>query len=171
MRPERGADAVGVRQRVADRQPHVGLGQLGDGGTVGEIDHRVHDRLRVHHDVDVVERDAEATVGRRAPPNSSCASITSSPLFINVEESTVILGPIFHVGWASASSMVTSRSSLAGAATERASAGGEHDARHPTGVVVGAQALVHGAMLAVDGDELGPGCAACASHDGSGSNQ
>ena len=40
-------------------------------------------------------------------PNSSWASITSSPLFISVLESTVIFGPIAHVGWASASSIVT----------------------------------------------------------------
>ena len=32
-------------------------------------------------------------------PKSQCASITSSPLFIRVAESIVILGPIFHVGW------------------------------------------------------------------------
>ena len=36
-------------------------------------------------------------------PNSSWASITSSPLFISVEESTVIFGPICQVGWARAS--------------------------------------------------------------------
>ena len=43
-------------------------------------------------------------------PNSSCASITSSPLFISVELSMVILAPMFHVGCASASAIVTSRS-------------------------------------------------------------
>ncbi len=31
-------------------------------------------------------------------PNSSWASSTSRPLFMSVEESTVIFGPIFHVG-------------------------------------------------------------------------
>ncbi len=36
-------------------------------------------------------------------PNSSWASITSRPLFMSVEESTVIFGPMLHVGWASAS--------------------------------------------------------------------
>ena len=35
-------------------------------------------------------------------PNSSWASITSSPLFISVLESMVIFGPMLHVGWASA---------------------------------------------------------------------
>ena len=33
-------------------------------------------------------------------PNSQCASITSRPLFISVAESTLILRPIFQVGWA-----------------------------------------------------------------------
>ena len=41
---------------------------------------------------------------------SSWASITSSPLFISVEESTVIFGPIDHVGWARASSTRTAAS-------------------------------------------------------------
>jgi hypothetical protein len=30
--------------------------------TVDELDHRVHDRLRVHHDVDPVQRDVEEQV-------------------------------------------------------------------------------------------------------------
>ena len=63
-------------------------------------------------------------------PNSSWASITSRPLFISVDESTVIFGPMLQVGWARASSTVTSASSSRGAAPERAAAGGEHDAGH-----------------------------------------
>src|SRR5215210_439180 len=43
-------------------------------------------------------------------PNRWCASITSSPLFIMVAESMVILGPIRHVGCLSASSGPTSTS-------------------------------------------------------------
>ncbi len=35
--------------------------------------------------------------------NSQRASMTSSPLFISVAESMVIFGPIFQVGWRSAS--------------------------------------------------------------------
>ena len=41
-------------------------------------------------------------------PNSQCASITSSPLFISVAESIVIFGPICQVGCLSASAAVTS---------------------------------------------------------------
>ena len=39
-------------------------------------------------------------------PNSSCASISSRPLFIRVAESTEILRPMFHVGCAQACSGV-----------------------------------------------------------------
>jgi hypothetical protein len=46
-------------------------------------------------------------------PNRWCASITSRPLFISVAESIVILPPIDHVGWLSASSTVTALSSSA----------------------------------------------------------
>ena len=35
-------------------------------------------------------------------PNSKVASMTSRPLFIRVAESTEILRPIFHFGWAQA---------------------------------------------------------------------
>ena len=75
--------------------------------------------------------------------------MTSRPLFISVDESTVIFGPIDHVGWASASSTVTSASD-AGArprngpplavSTRRASSDGP----------AAAQALVDGAVLGVD---------------------
>jgi hypothetical protein len=54
----------------------------------------VHDRLRVDHHLDVVVAGA---------PNSSWASMTSRPLFMSVDESTVIFGPMLHVGWARAS--------------------------------------------------------------------
>ena len=47
-------------------------------------------------------------------PNSSLASMTSRPLFMRVDESTVIFGPIDHVGWARASSTVTCSSSARG---------------------------------------------------------
>ena len=44
-------------------------------------------------------------------PKSACASITSRPLFMSVEESMVIFGPMLQVGCASASSTPTSASS------------------------------------------------------------
>ena len=47
------------------------------------------DRLRVDEHVDLI---------RRLTPNSHRASMTSRPLFISVAESTVIFGPIRHVG-------------------------------------------------------------------------
>ena len=70
----------------------------------------------------------------------------------------VIFGPIDQVGWARASSMVTSASSALRAPAERPAGRGEHDAAHPLAAgavgVLGAQALVDGAVLAVDGDQL-----------------
>ena len=47
------------------------------------------DRLRVHEHVDPI---------RTSTPNSHRASMTSRPLFISVAESTVIFGPMRHVG-------------------------------------------------------------------------
>ena len=49
----------------------------------------------------------------KSTPNSSCASITSRPLFISVDESIVILAPIVQVGCFSASARVTVASSAA----------------------------------------------------------
>jgi hypothetical protein len=49
-----------------------------------------------------------------AMPNSQCASMTSSPLFMSVAESTVIFGPMRQVGCCSACSGVTRASSVAG---------------------------------------------------------
>ena len=48
-------------------------------------------------------------------PKSSWASMTSRPLFMSVDESMVIFGPMDHVGWASASSTVTVRETLGAA--------------------------------------------------------
>ncbi len=80
---------------------------------------------------------------------------------MRVDESTVILGPIDHVGWARASAMVTSASSARvrprngpplAVRTMRASR-----STLPVGADgVGPQALVDGAVLGVDGDDLGP---------------
>ena len=53
---------VGIRERVLDRQPHVGDAELRDDRAVAQLDHRVHDRLRVHHHVDLIGRHAEQPV-------------------------------------------------------------------------------------------------------------
>ena len=92
-------------------------------------------------------------------PNSSWASITSRPLFMRVDESTVIFGPIFHVGWARASSMVTDASSARlrprngpplAVSTIRCTRSGRPPPQR-------LQALVDRAVLAVDRDQLGAG--------------
>ena len=64
---ERRGDAIGPGEGVPDGQTHIGDRELGDGGGVGELDHRMHDRLRMHDDIDLVEADAVSGVaGGRA---------------------------------------------------------------------------------------------------------
>ena len=67
------------------------------GRAVAELNERVDDRLRVDDD----------SMRSYGVPNRWWASISSRPLFISVAESIVILPPIDHVGWLSASSIVT----------------------------------------------------------------
>ncbi len=50
---------VGPSQGEGDRQTHVRRGHLGQRGPVGELDHRVHQRLRMDDNVDVVVGHAE----------------------------------------------------------------------------------------------------------------
>ena len=58
----RAGHPVRPAQAERDRQPHVRRAGLGERRAVDELDHRVHDRLRVHDDVDAVERDVEEQV-------------------------------------------------------------------------------------------------------------
>jgi hypothetical protein len=44
---------------VGDRDAHVGIPEVRERGTVVQLDQRVHDRLRVHDDVDPIERHPE----------------------------------------------------------------------------------------------------------------
>ena len=60
-------------------------------------------------------------------PKRKCASISSSPLFASVAESTVIFGPMFQVGCASASSGVTSCRSSALRPRNGPAGGREHE--------------------------------------------
>ena len=102
-----------------------------------------------------MDDDLDLVVGT---PNNSWASITSRPLFISVEESTVIFGPIDHVGCARAWSTVTPSSSARvrprngppeAVSTTRATSPADR-CRRP-------QTLVHGAVFAVDRNKFGPG--------------
>ncbi len=45
--------AIGIREGVLNRQAHVGDAHLRDDRSVLQLDHRVHDRLRVNNDVDL----------------------------------------------------------------------------------------------------------------------
>ena len=53
-RRQRRRPALGIRERVLDRQPHVGDAELRDHRSVDQLDHRMHDRLRVDDDVDLI---------------------------------------------------------------------------------------------------------------------
>ena len=76
---------------------------------------------------------------------------------MSVDESTVILGPIYQVGWANAS-LHRDRTELLGRqAAERPSRGGEEQPGHGAGAVDRGQALVERAVLGVDRDDLGAG--------------
>jgi len=56
----------------------------------------------------------QTSMSAASRPNSQRASITSSPLFIIVAESTEILRPIFQLGWAHASRGVAAASRSSG---------------------------------------------------------
>ena len=122
-RRQRRRPPLRIRERVLNRQPHVGHAELRDDRPVGQLDHRVHDRLRMDDDVDPIG----------APtPNSQCASITSSPLFISVAESIVIFRPIRQVGCCSASvGGHRARDRDAAAAAERSARRGQDRAAAP----------------------------------------
>jgi hypothetical protein len=51
-----------VVQAEVQRPAHVGRTHLGDHRAVDELDHRVHDRLAVHDDVDLLRLEAEQVV-------------------------------------------------------------------------------------------------------------
>lgn len=78
----------GPAEGVGDRRAHVSRAQLRDDRAVLELDRRVHDALRVDHDLDALGSKSK----------SQRASITSRPLFMRLAESTLILRPMDHFG-------------------------------------------------------------------------
>ena len=96
--------ALGVVQGVGDRHAHVRIAHVRQRRAVVQVDQRVDDRLRVHDHVDPVVRRRR----RGGAPRSARGPCSSA-----WRESIVILPPMSQVGWASASSRVTSRSSAA----------------------------------------------------------
>lgn len=55
--------ALRIRERILDGQAHVRHAELGDDRAVEQLDHRVHDALRVDEHLDIVRRDAEQVHG------------------------------------------------------------------------------------------------------------
>ena len=69
--------AIGIRERVLNRQPHVGDAHLRDDRAVLQLDHRVHDRLRMHDDVDLRRRRRRTASAPRSP-RGPCSSASPS---------------------------------------------------------------------------------------------
>ena len=80
--------------------------------------------------------------------------MSSRPLFMSVAESIVILPPICQVGWASASSIVTSSSCSRVRPAKRTARRREHEPVDGAGALAGDQ-LVQRGVLGVDGQDLG----------------
>ena len=89
-RGDRQRRPVGVVQGVGDRDAHVGIAEVGERRPVAEVT-----RLWM---IDCGW--TTTSIRSYGVPKRWCASITSSPLFISVAESIVILPPIAQVGWA-----------------------------------------------------------------------
>ena len=79
--------------------------------------------------------------------------MTSRPLLTRVAELTVMTGPMAQVGWARASSGVTSASSALRTAAEGAAGGGDDELAH-VGAGAGRQGLEERGVLGVDRDDL-----------------
>ena len=132
-RSSRGSAAVpalGPREGVLDRQPHVGRPRAARSPT-----RRVSSTSEWTIDCGCT---TTSMADGAATSNSQCASITSRPLFISVAESMVILRPIRQVGWLSASSGVTAASRSRGQVAERSARRGEDQAPHLAGRAPGA---------------------------------
>ena len=93
------------------------------------------------------------SIWSKSTPNSSWASITSRPLFMSVDESTVILGPMFQVGMVQRIGHRHRGQLGPGAAPERPAAGGQDDLGDLAGPPR-AQRLVDRGVLGVDRHDL-----------------
>ena len=97
--------------------------------------------------------------------NSQRASMSSSPLFISVAESTVTFLPIFQRGWARASSTGFPPELAQRRPEKRPAGSGQDDSAH-VGRSSPGQALENAAVLGIDGDDLGPGLALASRAEG-----
>ena len=57
-----GLDALRPGQAVGDRRAHVGVAELGEDRTIHVFDHRMHDALWMHDDVDRIRWRVEQEV-------------------------------------------------------------------------------------------------------------
>ena len=70
---QRAVPALGIGAGVLDRQPHVRHAQLCNHRAIGQLHHRVHDRLGVDHHVDR-DRPARRTASAPRSPRGPCSS-------------------------------------------------------------------------------------------------
>ena len=138
--------AVGPPQGVADGEPHVGLGELGQGRSVAQLHHGVHDRLRVHHYVDAVVRHPEQLVGL----NDLQALVHEGG---RVDRDLRAHAPRGMGQGVSHGDL--RQAGLGGPAAKWSTRSREEEASHVVRSVDGGQALVDGAVLGVDRHDLG----------------
>ncbi len=151
--PEGRGQSGRVGQGVPDGQSHVGQGQLGHHGPVGELDHRVDDRLGMDDHVDGVVGDTEELVGL-----DDLEALVHQGRGVDRDLRS------HRPGRMGQRLVHADRAQLVGApAPERSPRGGQQQAGDVVGTP-GAQALVERAVLRVDRDDLGPGCPAGPRH-------
>src|SRR5579859_2737032 len=130
-------------QRERDRYPHVRRAGLGECGPVGELHHRVDDRLRVHDDAEPAERHAEQQVRL-----DQLQALVDQGGAVHRDDRAHLPGGMGerllrgHIGQLGPA-----------AAAERPAAGGQHQAPYFLGPAA-AQALRDRRVLGVDRDDL-----------------
>lgn len=135
--------AVRPRDCVLNREAHVAVAELGDDAVVGELDHAVHDALRMDDNLDLLHRHVE------------------EPLRLDhfeafVEERGAVDGDLAaHVPGRMLQSLCDGdiRQLVGQQRAEGAAAGGEQDALH-VAVAMALQALEDGVVLAVHGQDV-----------------
>ena len=155
------AEPVRVTERVTDGETHVGEGELGNRRPVAELDHRVHRRLGVYDDLDVLVVDAEELAG-------------FYDLETLVHKRRRVDGYLrSHVpGWMSQGIGKGHRGQLScGAPPEGPPARCQHQFRVTASGRAAGKALVYGAVLGVDWEQLGPLQIPDTLHDGGACNK
>ena len=151
-RPDRHVDALRIVQGVGDRNPHVGVAEVGERGAVVQVHEGVHDRLRVDHDVEALVRHAEQVVGLDQ----------LEPLVH--ERGGVDRDLAAHVPGGVGERLLASHVLEVGAAAEGTAAGGEHEAVDGARPL-GGHELVQGGVLGIHRYQLCAGALGKGGHE------